>query len=285
MKWQGGRRSGNIEDKRGMSGGQKLTLGGIGGVIVLIIGFLMGGDPEQLLNQMQQTAPTERGEYQSTAEEDRLMDFADVVLGSTEDVWKNIFAANGSDYPVTMLTVYNGAVETAGCGVGQSAFGPFYCPGDQKIYLDLSFNEELSKKYGAEGEFALAYVIAHEVGHHIQNVLGVLQQTSAMRAKMSEREYNKISIMTELQADFYAGVWAHHVKNYSDIELTYDDIVDGMRAAAAVGDDHLQQQAQGRVNPESFTHGTSEQRVRWFKKGYDTGDIHAGNTFEDPSLK
>ncbi|HLT86535.1 MAG TPA: neutral zinc metallopeptidase [Sphingobacterium sp.] len=285
MKWQGGRRSGNIEDKRGMSGGQKLTLGGIGGVIVLIIGFLLGGDPEQLLNQMQQTAPTEQGEYASTEEEDRLMDFADVVLGSTEDVWKNIFAANGLDYPVTMLTVYNGAVETAGCGVGQSAFGPFYCPGDQKIYLDLSFNEELSKKYGAKGEFALAYVIAHEVGHHIQNVLGVLQQTNAMRAKMTEREYNMVSIMTELQADFYAGVWAHHVKNYSNIELTYDDIVDGMRAAAAVGDDHLQEQAHGHVNPESFTHGTSEQRVHWFKKGYDTGDINAGNTFNDPSLQ
>ncbi|MBD1425912.1 KPN_02809 family neutral zinc metallopeptidase [Sphingobacterium arenae] len=285
MKWQGGRRSGNIEDKRGMSGGQKLTLGGIGGVVVLIIGFLLGGDPAQLLNQMQQTAPTEQGTYQSTPEEDRLLDFADVVLGSTEDVWKNIFATSGMDYPETNLTVYNGAVETAGCGVGQSAFGPFYCPGDQKIYLDLSFNEELSKKYGAKGEFALAYVIAHEVGHHIQNVLGVLQQTNAMRAKMSEREYNKISVMTELQADFYAGVWAHHVKNYSNIELTYDDIVDGMRAAAAVGDDHLQEQAHGHSNPESFTHGTSEQRVYWFKKGYDTGDINAGDTFNDPSLK
>src|SRR5690606_32085337 len=191
MKWQGGRRSGNIEDKRGMSGGQKLTLGGIGGVVVLIIGFLLGGDPAQFLNQMQQTAPTEQGTYQSTPEEDRLLDFADVVLGSTGDVWKNILATSGMDYPETNLTVYNGAVETAVCGVGQSAFGPFYCPGDQKIYLDLSFNEELSKKYGAKGEFALAYVIAHEVGHHIQNVLGVLQQTNAMRAKMSEREYNK----------------------------------------------------------------------------------------------
>lgn len=285
MKWQGGRRSGNIEDKRGMSGGQKLTIGGIGGVIVLLIGFLLGGDPAQLLNQMQQGASTEQGEYVSTPEEDRLMEFADVVLTSTEDVWKNIFRENGMDYPVTVLTVYNGAVETAGCGVGQSAFGPFYCPGDQKIYLDLSFNEELSKKYGAKGEFALAYVIAHEVGHHVQNVLGVLQQTNALRAKMSEREYNKISVMTELQADFYAGVWAHHVKNYSDIELTYDDIVDGMRAAAAVGDDHLQEQAHGHVNPESFTHGSSEQRVRWFKKGYDTGDINAGDTFSDPSLK
>ena len=285
MKWQGGRRSGNIEDKRGMSGGQKLAFGGIGGVIVLIIGFLFGGDPGELLTQMQQSAPATQEAYQSTPEEDRLLDFADVVLGSTEDVWKNIFAANGLDYPVTKLTVYNGAVETAGCGVGQSAFGPFYCPGDYKIYLDLSFNEELSKKYGAKGEFALAYVIAHEVGHHIQNVLGVLEQTNAMRAKMSERAYNKVSVMTELQADFYAGVWAHHVQNYSDIELTYDDIVDGMQAAAAVGDDRLQEQAHGHVNPESFTHGSSEQRVQWFKKGYDSGDIQAGNTFNDPSLQ
>ncbi|PRD48666.1 KPN_02809 family neutral zinc metallopeptidase [Sphingobacterium haloxyli] len=285
MKWQGGRKSGNIEDKRGMSGRRKLTLGGIGGIVVLIIGFLIGGDPQQLLNQIQQAAPIQQSEYQSTEEESRLMDFADIVLGSTEDVWKNIFAANGWDYPVTTLTVYNGAVETAGCGVGHSAFGPFYCPGDQKIYLDLSFNDELSSKYGAKGEFALAYVIAHEVGHHIQNVLGVLQQTNAMRAKMSEREYNKISVMTELQADFYAGVWAHHVKHYSSIELTYDDIVDGMRAAAAVGDDHLQERAHRDVNPESFTHGTSEQRVQWFKKGYDTGDINAGNTFESTNLE
>ncbi|NQD71724.1 metalloprotease [Sphingobacterium shayense] len=289
MKWQGGRRSGNVQDRRGMSGGQKLTLGGIGGVIVIIVGLLMGGDPGELLNQMQQgqtgatTSPT--ADYESTPEEDKLLEFADVVLASTEDVWGSIFKSQGQQYPVTKLTVYTGTEETGGCGTGHSSFGPFYCPGDQTIYLDLSFNKELTQKYGAKGEFALAYVIAHEVGHHIQNIVGVLEKTNAMRAKMSEIEYNKISVMTELQADFYAGVWAHHVNKTSDIELTYEDIMDGMRAAAAVGDDHLQEQAYGQSNPETFSHGTSEQRATWFKKGYETGDINSGNTFGDPNLQ
>lgn len=287
MKWQSGRRGGNIEDRRGMSGGQKLTLGGIGGVVVLIIGFLLGGDPGQLLTQMQQGGgiTTAEGTYQSTPEEDRLLDFADVVLASTDDIWTNIFKESGKAYPKPGMVIYTEGTATEGCGYGQSHFGPFYCPGDNKIYLDLGFNRELTQKYGAKGEFALAYVIAHEVGHHIQNVLGVLEQTNAMRAKMNERDYNKISVMTELQADFYAGVWAHYVNSMTDIEISYDDIVDGMRAAAAVGDDHLQEQAYGHSNPESFTHGTSEQRAYWFKKGYDTGDVNAGNTFNDPSLR
>ncbi|MEJ5055741.1 KPN_02809 family neutral zinc metallopeptidase [Sphingobacterium sp. MYb382] len=289
MKWQGARRGGNIEDRRGMSGGQKLTLGGIGGIVVLLISFLLGGDPAQLLQQVQEsgigTPTNEQGTYASSPEEDKLVDYADVVIKSTEEVWTAIFKDNGKKYPIPALVLYNGATETAGCGVGKSQFGPFYCPGDQKIYLDLSFNKELQERYGAKGEFALAYVIAHEVGHHIQNLLGVLSETNALRAKMSEKQYNKISVMTELQADFYAGVWAHHLKKYSDIELTYDDIVDGMRAAAAVGDDHLQEQAYGKTNPESFTHGTSQQRMYWFKKGYDTGNLQAGNTFDDPSLK
>ncbi|MGO1596453.1 MAG: KPN_02809 family neutral zinc metallopeptidase [Sphingobacterium sp.] len=286
MKWQGGRRGGNIEDRRGMSGGRKLTLGGIGGVIVLIIGFLMGGDPNELLNQLPGiTETTQQGAFESTPEEDRLLDFADVVLTSTNDVWGTIFQQNGKTYPAPALVVYRDAAETGGCGIGQSAFGPFYCPGDQKIYLDFAFNRELAEKYGAKGEFALAYVVAHEVGHHIQNVFGVLSQTQALRSELSESENNKISVMTELQADFYAGVWAHHLNAMTEVEITYDDIVDGMRAAAAVGDDHLQEQAYGHSNPESFTHGTSEQRAYWFKKGYDTGDINAGNTFDDLGLQ
>ncbi|MGH2622902.1 MAG: KPN_02809 family neutral zinc metallopeptidase [Sphingobacterium sp.] len=289
MKWQSGRRGGNIEDRRGMSGGQKLTLGGVGGVIVLIIGFLMGGDPTELLNQVQnasnQSSTTNTGEYQSTPEEDKLMDFSDVIMASTDDVWTGIFQQNGKSYPKPTMVIYTEGTATEGCGYGQSHFGPFYCPGDQKVYLDLSFNRELSQKYGAKGEFALAYVIAHEVGHHIQNIFGVLSQTNAMRAKMSETDYNKIIVMTELQADFYAGVWAHHLNNATDLEITYEDILEGMRAASAVGDDHLQEQATGHSNPESFTHGTSEQRAYWFKKGYDTGDINNGNTFEDPSLQ
>lgn len=287
MKWQGGRKGGNIEDRRGMSGGRKLALGGVGGVIVLLISLFLGGDPGQLLQQIQGEGgyTTQQGEYQSTPEEDRLMEFSEIVLTSTDEVWSHIFENAGQRYPTPTLLVYSGSYETGGCGTGHSAFGPFYCPADQKVYLDLSFNKELSTKFGAKGEFALAYVIAHEVGHHIQNLTGVLSQTNAMRAKMSERDYNKISVMTELQADFYAGVWAHYVNKLTSIELTYDDIVDGMRAAAAVGDDHIQEKAQGHANPESFTHGTSQQRMYWFKKGYDTGDINAGNTFIDPSLQ
>lgn len=286
MKWQGGRRGGNIEDRRGMSGGQKLTLGGIGGVIVLIIGFLMGGDPNELLDQLPgATQSAQTTDIASTPEEDRLLDFADVVLASTDDVWAAIFQQNGKSYPTPTLVVYRDAEETGGCGIGQSAFGPFYCPADQKIYLDLAFNRELMGKYGAKGEFALAYVIAHEVGHHIQHIFGVLSQTQALRSELSETENNQISVMTELQADFYAGVWAHHLNEITDVQITYQDILDGMHAAAAVGDDHLQEQAYGHSNPESFTHGTSEQRAYWFKKGYDTGDIEAGNTFEDASLQ
>lgn len=286
MKWQGGRTGGRVEDRRGMSGGKKLALGGVGGVIVLLISLFMGGDPGQLLEQMQGGGlTTTQGEYVSTPEEDRLMQFSKVVLTSTNEVWSHIFAESGKRYPDPVLAVYSQVSETAGCGVGRAEYGPFYCPADQTVYLDLSFNKELSTKFGAKGEFALAYVIAHEVGHHIQNLTGVLNQTNAMRAKMSEREYNKISVMTELQADFYAGVWAHYVNKLTSIEITYQDIVDGMTAAAAVGDDHIQEKSQGYANPESFTHGTSEQRMYWFKKGYETGDINAGNTFNDPSLR
>ncbi|GAA4512808.1 MULTISPECIES: neutral zinc metallopeptidase [Sphingobacterium] len=288
MKWQGGRRNGNVEDRRGMSGGQKIAFGGIGGIIVLLIGLFMGGDPAQLLQQLQQGGELDSSEsavVESTPEEDRLLDFSRVVLTSTDEVWEYIFKEEGLTYKKPTLLVYRDAYETGGCGVGQSAFGPFYCPADQKIYLDLSFNNELQTKFGAKGEFALAYVIAHEVGHHVQQLLGTLSKTNALRAKLSEREYNKISVMTELQADFYAGVWAHYVNKLTSIEITYDDILDGMRAAAAVGDDHIQEQAQGYSNPESFTHGTSQQRMYWFKKGYETGELRAGNTFEDRSLQ
>lgn len=287
MKWQGGKQSDNFEDRRGMSSGGKVAIGGIGGVIILLIGLFMGGDPGQLLQQMAtQQETTSAGPRELSAEEQKLTEFSRVVLQSTEDVWGKLFREQANrDYPPTTLRVYDKTTDTDGCGVGQSAYGPFYCPTDQSIYIDLTFNDELQERFGAKGEFALAYVIAHEVGHHIQNILGVLQKTNALRAKMSEREYNKISVMTELQADFYAGVWAHYVNKNSDVELTYQDIMDGMQAAAAVGDDHIQTQAQGHANPESFTHGTSEQRAYWFKKGYDTGDLRAGDTFNDRSLK
>lgn len=289
MKWQGGRQSDNFQDRRGMSGGQKFAIGGIGGVIILVIGFLMGGDPGQLMEQLQNAnvgAPqTEQGEVQLTEEEKQLTAFSRTVLASTEDVWTKVFKDNGMTYQTADLVVYTGGTQTEGCGVGKASYGPFYCPGDHNVYLDLSFNQELQQKFGAKGEFALAYVIAHEVGHHIQNLVGTLNKTNQMRQQMSESEYNKVSVMTELQADFYAGVWAHYVNQLSDIKIDYNDILDGMQAAEAVGDDKLQEQAQGYAVPESFTHGTSEQRARWFKKGYDTGDLKAGDTFSDRSLR
>ena len=289
MKWQGGRQSDNFQDRRGMSGGQKFAIGGIGGVIILVIGFLMGGDPGQLMEQLQNAnvgAPqTEQGEVQLTEEEKKLTAFSRTVLASTEDVWTKVFKDNGLTYQTADLVVYTGGTQTEGCGVGKASYGPFYCPGDHNVYLDLSFNQELQQKFGAKGEFALAYVIAHEVGHHIQNLVGTLNKTNQMRQQMSEAEYNKVSVMTELQADFYAGVWAHYVNQLSDIKIDHNDILDGMQAAEAVGDDKLQEQAQGYAVPESFTHGTSEQRARWFKKGYDTGDLKAGDTFSDKSLR
>lgn len=289
MKWQGGRQSDNFQDRRGMSGGQKFAIGGIGGVIILVIGFLMGGDPGQLMEQLQNAnvgAPqTKQGEVQLTEEEKQLTAFSRTVLASTEDVWTKVFKDNGMTYQTADLVVYTGGTQTEGCGVGKASYGPFYCPGDHNVYLDLSFNQELQQKFGAKGEFALAYVIAHEVGHHIQNLVGTLNKTNQMRQQMSESEYNKVSVMTELQADFYAGVWAHYVNQLSDIKIDYNDILDGMQAAEAVGDDKLQEQAQGYAVPESFTHGTSEQRARWFKKGYDTGDLKAGDTFSDRSLR
>jgi len=291
MKWQGGKKSDNVEDRRGMSSGGKIAVGGIGSVIIVVIGLFLGVDTNrllQLLPQEQASVSTSDSPRQLSEGEQQLTDFSSVVLKNTEEVWDFVFQEQlNKSYTAPKLLLYDGNYQTGGCGMGQSAFGPFYCPGDQKIYIDLTFNEELEKRFGAKGEFALAYVIAHEVGHHIQHLLGVLEKTNAKRAHMSERAYNKISVQTELQADFYAGVWAHYVNKLknSGVELTYQDILDGMQAAAAVGDDHIQEQAQGHSNPESFTHGSSAQRTYWFKKGYDTGDIKAGDTFNDRSLQ
>lgn len=261
-------------------------MGGIGGVIVLLISVFLGGDPSALMEQIQLGSGTEQVvEPQISAEEQELTEFSRVVLASTEDVWGKLFRESGASYKPTILHVYRDGVNTGGCGFGSATFGPFYCPADQEIYLDLSFNEELNNRFGVKGEFALAYVIAHEVGHHVQQLLGVLPQVQNMRGKLNEAAFNKLMVQLELQADFYAGVWAHHANKYSEVKLEYNDIRQGMEAAAAVGDDKLQMEAQGYVVPESFTHGTSEQRAYWFKKGYDTGDPSQGDTFNDPRLK
>jgi len=286
MRWKGSRQSGNFEDRRGMSSGGKLALGGVGGVIVLIIGLLMGGDPQQLLQQMQAPGVQQsEGPVEISPEEAELTEFVRVVLASTEDVWASVARTARLDFRPATLVLYRDGVQTDGCGMGASAYGPFYCPADEKVYIDLSFNDELRERFGATGEFAMAYVLAHEVGHHIQKLTGAMDRVNAARQRLSEAEYNKVQVMLELQADFYAGVWAHHANRMSEVHLEYGDIRDGMEAAAAVGDDRLQMQSQGHVVPEAFTHGTSEQRAYWFKRGYDTGDIRQGDTFNDPSLQ
>ena len=286
MEWKGKRRSTNVEDRRGMSSKGKLALGGVGGIVVLVIGLLMGGDPGALLQQMQATGVGQSaGPVEISAEEAELTEMVEVVFASTEDVWATIFAGAGSTYRPATMVFYRDQTPTDGCGMGASAYGPFYCPADEKVYIDLSFNDQLRGQFGATGDFAMAYVVAHEVGHHIQNLMGTMEKTNQLRSQLSEREYNKVSVMTELQADFYAGVWAHHANRSSELRLSLTDILEGMKAAEAVGDDRLQQQSQGRVVPEACTHGTSEQRAYWFKKGYDTGDLRQGDTFSDPSLR
>lgn len=269
-----------------MSSGGKLALGGVGGIIVLIVGLLLGGDPQQMLEQLQSTGTqTTEGPVEISAEEQELTELVKVVHASTEDVWQAVLRSEGLQFRPNTLVLYRDQTPTDGCGMGASAYGPFYCPADEKVYIDLSFNDELHNRFGATGEFAMAYVLAHEVGHHIQKLTGAMDKVNAARQQLSEVQYNKVQVMLELQADFYAGVWAHHANKNSDVSLEYNDIRQGMEAAAAVGDDRLQMQSQGHVVPEAFTHGTSEQRAYWFKKGFDTGDMQQGDTFNDPSLQ
>jgi predicted metalloprotease len=264
-----------------MGPGTMVAGGSVGLLLVGLIVYLMGGDPGQILGNLPQVGPQTQ-ERELTPQEVERGQFVKVVLAETEDVWTDLFARQGRTYKLPVLVMYSGSVQSA-CGFASAAVGPFYCPEDTKVYIDLSFYDELHQKFGAPGEFAQAYVIAHEVGHHIQNQLGVMQQVHAARQRLSEEEFNQLSVRLELQADFYAGVWAHHAQRMKDI-LDARDIEDGLRAAAAIGDDKLQQQAQGYVVPESFTHGSSEQRVRWFRKGWDTGDMRQGDTFNARDL-
>jgi len=280
MLWQGRRESGNVEDRRGISGGGIAVGGGIIGAIFLIVKFLLGGgDPSQLPQQLPQE--TREMTAEEKAKDDERASFVKVVLADTEDVWGELFRKMGRQYQDPTLVLFRDATESA-CGYASSATGPFYCPSDNKLYIDLSFYQELQEKFNAPGDFPMAYVVAHEVGHHIQTLLGISEQMARKRQQLSEGEYNKYSVMMELQADFLAGVWAKYEQNKNLLQP--DDIEEALAAAAAIGDDRLQKQAQGYVVPESFTHGTSAQRMYWFKKGFQTGDINQGNTFEDPSL-
>ncbi|MBD0831002.1 KPN_02809 family neutral zinc metallopeptidase [Aestuariibaculum sediminum] len=297
MKWQGRRKSSNVDDRRGQgsSGGGrgfnplligpliKLLFSKVGLFIVggfLVISFLMGKNPLSLIGQlfgggmpMESSAP-----YQPSAEDEELAQFSATILANTEDVWNELL----DNYREPTLVLFTGSVSSA-CGNASSATGPFYCPGDEKLYIDLSFFDDMERRLNAPGDFAQAYVIAHEVGHHIQKIMGITDKMNRLRSQLSETEYNKYSVRLELQADFLAGVWAHHSQEMTKM-MESGDLEEALNAANAIGDDRLQKNSTGRVVPDSFTHGTSAQRMRWFKKGFDTGDLAQGDTFSTNNL-
>lgn len=282
MRWREGRQSTNIEDRRGLGGGG-IAIGGLGGIVILILALLFGADPRQLLEQMpsEGTGPATSSSRSINPEEEELRQFTGAVLGDTEEVWNGIFRQMGGQYREPTLVLFTDQVRSA-CGVAGAAVGPFYCPGDQKVYLDLSFFKDLKSRFQAPGDFAQAYVIAHEVGHHVQNLLGTMEKVNAAQRRLSEVEANKLSVLVELQADFLAGVWAHHAQKRNILDP--GDVEEALRAASAVGDDRLQRESQGYVVPDSFTHGSSEQRIYWFRKGLETGDLRQGNTFNTRGL-
>lgn len=285
MLWKGRRQSDNVEDVRGGGGmGGKVIGGGIGTLVIAVIIYFMGGDPSQVLQQAgsvpQQQTSSEP--YQESAQEKEGREFIATILAETEDVWNKQFPQQfGKNYEEPKLRIFSGETQS-GCGGASSSMGPFYCPGDNMVYIDLSFYDDLQNKLNAPGDFTMAYVIAHEVGHHIQHLLGISDKVHAMRSRLSEAEFNKLSVKLELQADFLAGVWAHYTQTKGIIEP--GDIEEALNAANAIGDDRLQKQASGRVVPDAFTHGTSAQRMRWFKKGYETGDVEQGDTFNAAEL-
>lgn len=291
MRLDDQRESDNVEDQRGMSGGggggfgrSGIAIGGgLGTIVLILVALLFGVDPRALLQQApSQPAPVNNtGRAPVNAQEDELKQFVSRVLSSTEDVWRDVFRQGGDQYRDPTLVLFTDQVRSA-CGVAGASVGPFYCGGDQKVYIDLAFYQELKNRFRAPGDFAQAYVIAHEVGHHIQNLLGTMGKVNSMQQRMSEADANKLSVRLELQADFYAGVWAYYAQKKGILEP--GDIEEALRAASAIGDDRLQREAQGYVVPDSFTHGTSEQRVRWFRRGLETGDIRQGDTFSTRNL-
>ena len=285
MKWTGRRESSNVDDRRGVSGGKIAAGGGIAGLVIYLIYTLLSGgnvDPSQIQQKLTpETNQTTLTPEQQAADEERAK-FVKVVLAETEEVWNKLFAESGNQYTEPTLVLFRDAVGSA-CGNASSSSGPFYCPGDNKLYIDLSFYQDLQDKLNAPGDFAMAYVVAHEVGHHIQNLMGTAEKVNRLRQQMNETEFNRYSVMMELQADFYSGVWAHHAQKMKNI-LDPGDIDEALNAANAIGDDRLQRQSTGQVMPDAFTHGTSAQRMYWFKKGFETGDIKQGDTFKDPSL-
>ena len=294
MRWQGRRQSANVEDRRGSGTGSMVRRGGTIGcgglVLILIFTFLFGGDPQQLMEVIQQSQPSAGGPSAGPGSRpggppppgapvgDQLGQFASVVLADTEDTWNALFSRSGSRYQEPRLVLFSQAVRSA-CGFNSAAVGPFYCPGDGQVYLDLAFFNELERRFGAPGDFAQAYVIAHEVGHHVQNLLGISEQVEREKRRVGQRQANQLSVRLELQADCYAGVWAHHAHTQRQL-LEPGDVEEGLRAAAAIGDDAIQTRTVGRTRPESWTHGSSEQRVSWLRRGMKTGDPTTCNTFQ-----
>lgn len=287
MRWEFGRRSTNVEDRRGRGVAGPVVGGGIGAVILSLIVAFLGGDPGAIWDQ-QENAPSDRAPTSSTrtprsAGEDQMSEFVSVVLADTEDTWNDIFQQSGANYVEPKLVLYSNAVESA-CGFARSAVGPFYCPRDQSVYIDLDFYQDLKTRYQAPGDFAQAYVIAHEVGHHVQNLLGISDRVQSLQRQVSRAEANQLSVRLELQADCFAGVWAHQAQRSRQI-LEQGDVEEALNAASSIGDDRLQQRSQGYVVPESFTHGSAAQRAQWFRQGIKTGDPEQCNTFaSSPNL-
>jgi uncharacterized protein len=282
MLWQDRRESGNVEDRRGMGG--KTVVGGIGTLILMLVVYLLGGNPLQVLQQNPGQAPS----AQRAPADDNTTRFVRTILADTEDFWRQTFSRLGSRYADPTLVLFDGATQS-GCGFASAATGPFYCPADSQVYLDVSFFNELQNRFQAGGEFASAYVIAHEVGHHVQHLLGITEKVDAQRGRLSKASQNALSVRLELQADFLAGMWARYeaqqkAANGQGSVVQPGDIEQAMAAATAIGDDRLQRQSQGYVVPDAFTHGTSAQRVRWFKKGFETDDIRQGDTFNAENL-
>ena len=288
MKWEGNRESDNVEDRRGSGGGMPVFGGrsiGIGTIVVALLGgWVLGINPLTILGLLSGGSPAQVQQVpaQRPPADDTMARFVSTVLADTEDVWQEVFRQQGGNYQQPRLVLFRGATPTA-CGMGQAAMGPFYCPGDRKVYIDLGFYQTLKDRLGAPGDFAQAYVIAHEVGHHVQNLLGISTKVDQMRGRVSQAEYNRLSVRLELQADCFAGVWAHHAQNARQI-LEQGDVEEAMNAAARIGDDALQQASGGAVVPESFTHGSSAQRQRWFHAGMQQGQLKACDTFAARSL-
>jgi uncharacterized protein len=281
MLWQGQRESENVEDARGSGRGRLVIGGGIGTVVLVVLYLLLGGDPQALFKSQQAQLP-QSAQVDNQAPRDEASKFVAVVLADTEDAWKEVFRQMGREYQEPRLVLFTDMIQS-GCGFASGSTGPFYCPQDRRVYIDLGFFRQLQERLGAGGDFAEAYVIAHEVGHHVQNLLGISDRVQAVRGRVSQSEYNQLSVRLELQADFLAGVWARYTDRVKHV-VEAGDIEEAMRAASAVGDDRLQSRSRGYVVPDSFTHGTSEQRARWFRRGYGTGDLKQGDTFNTREL-